>query len=134
MKPQPNLTNLFALLALLLLTCCPPWRLQAAEAEPQQSATASPAPSEQAPRPAPNCPAAYPPTADGQQTQQADSVQDNEDDLQTLRQRYRHDPTGVRARLGMCRRGQGGGHGPHGGRHGGGQQRRQRWVEPWNAP
>ncbi len=133
MKPQPHPTNILALLALLLLACCPP-HLQAAEAEPQQSATASPAPSEQATRPAPNCPAAHPPTADGQQTQQADSVQDNEDDLQTLRQRYRHDPTGVRARLGMCRRGQGGGYGPHGGRHGGGQQRRQRWVEPWTAP
>lgn len=132
MKPQPNLTNnLLALLALLLLACCPP-HLQAAEAEPQQSATASAAPSEQATRPAPNCPAAHPPTADAQQTQQADT--DNEDDLHTLRQRYRHDPTGVRARLGMCRRGQGGGYGPHGGRHGGGQQRRQRWVEPWTAP
>lgn len=134
MKPHPRRTNnLLALLALLLLACCPP-HLQAAEAEPQQSATASPAPSEQATRPGPNCPAAYPPTADAQQSQQADTEQDNEDNLQTLRQRYRHDPTGVRARLGMCRRGQGGGYGPHGGRHGGGQQRRQRWVEPWTAP
>lgn len=133
MKPQPHPTNILALLALLLLACCPP-HLQAAEAEPQQSATASAAPSEQAARPAPNCPAAHPPTADAQQTQQADTVQDNEAELQTLRQRYRHDPTGVRARLGVCRRGQGGGYGPHGGRHGGGQQRRQRWVEPWTAP
>lgn len=134
MKPQPNRTNLLALLALLLLACCPPQPLQAAEAEPQQSATTSAAPAEQATRPGPNCPAAYPPTADAQQAQQADAGQDNEAELQTLRQRYRHDPTGVRARLGMCRRGQGGGYGPHGGRHGGGQQRRQRGIEPWTAP
>jgi len=31
--------------------------------------------------------------------------------LPTLRQRYGRDATGVRARLGMCRRGHGGGHG-----------------------
>ncbi|MGD9949215.1 MAG: hypothetical protein AB7U29_12150 [Desulfobulbus sp.] len=33
----------------------------------------------------------------------------NSEDLQALRQRYGQDPTGVRARLGMCRRGHGGG-------------------------
>lgn len=39
------------------------------------------------------------------------------EDLPSLRQRYRHDATGVRARLGMCRRG-------HGGPHGNGQRAR----------
>ena len=33
------------------------------------------------------------------------------EDLPNLRHRYRHDATGVRARLGMCRRGHGGPHG-----------------------
>lgn len=33
------------------------------------------------------------------------------EDLPSLRHRYRHDATGVRARLGMCRRGHGGPHG-----------------------
>ena len=37
------------------------------------------------------------------------------EDLPSLRHRYRHDATGVRARLGMCRRG-------HGGPHGNGQR------------
>lgn len=36
--------------------------------------------------------------------------------IRELKRCYRHDPTGVRARLGMCRRAQGG-PGGHGGRH-----------------
>ncbi len=35
----------------------------------------------------------------------------SEEDMRALRQRYGKDPTGVRARLGLCRRGHGRGHG-----------------------
>ncbi|MBV5318669.1 MAG: hypothetical protein JZU50_12780 [Desulfobulbaceae bacterium] len=47
-------------------------------------------------------------------------------DLNALRQRYGHDPTGVRARLGLCGRGQGG--------PGCGQHRRYRGGNQWNTP
>ena len=64
-------------------------------------------------------------------SQEASATTENAvpEDLPSLRQRYRHDATGVRARLGMCRRGHGGphgngqhvdgdaGHGPGRGRH-----------------
>lgn len=41
-------------------------------------------------------------------------------DILTMKQRYRQDPTGVRARLGLCRKGKGGpGNGPPGGFRGG---------------
>jgi hypothetical protein len=49
-------------------------------------------------------------------------VEHNGEDLQTLRQRYHRDATGVRARIGMCRRSHGKGGNGHGGGHG-------RWRE-----
>ncbi len=48
-------------------------------------------------------------------------------DILTMKQRYGHDPTGVRARLGMCRRGQG----RHG--HGGGRHRQFRGGNRWQG-
>lgn len=64
----------------------------------------------------------------------------DEEDLRVLRQRYGQDRTGVRARIGMCRRGHGGGHGNgHGGGYGkeGGTVRGARHPcphgeQPWN--
>jgi hypothetical protein len=62
---------------------------------------------------------------DGGEQQQAGNGQTEETvDIQTLKQRYNQDSTGVRARLGMCRQGQGG--------HGGGRHRRHRGGEQWN--
>ena len=61
----------------------------------------------------------------GNEQQQTKAVPPDETvDMQTLREQYRQDPTGVRARLGMCRKGQGG--------HGGGCHRRHRGGEQWN--
>ena len=61
----------------------------------------------------------------GNEQQQTKAVPPDETvDMQTLREQYRQDPTGVRARLGMCRKGQGG--------HGGGRHRRHRGGEQWN--
>lgn len=66
--------------------------------------------------------------------------QQGEEDLRELRQRYGQDRTGVRARIGMCRRGHGGGHGNgHGGGYGkeGGTMHGPRHPcpygeQPWN--
>ncbi|MCL1979623.1 MAG: hypothetical protein FWG62_00910 [Proteobacteria bacterium] len=46
---------------------------------------------------------------------------ENPQEYQYLRHRYRQDPTGVRARLGMCREGHEGGH-RHRHRHGQGER------------
>lgn len=112
--------------ALLILLCCVcPWQTQADETA--TPTTAAPA-AVQTP-----CPAAGPccrkAAADSQAPAAWQDADGTEPDLQALKQRYPHDPTGVRARLGMCRRGQSG-HGPHGG----GQQRRHRGTEPWDEP
>jgi len=62
---------------------------------------------------------------EGGEQQQAGNGQTEETvDIQTLKQRYNRDSTGVRARLGMCRQGQGG--------HGGGRHRHHRGGEQWN--
>ncbi|MDD2465077.1 MAG: hypothetical protein PHI97_13855 [Desulfobulbus sp.] len=54
--------------------------------------------------------------------QPANPTAQSAEELQALRQRYGQDPTGARARLGMCRRGYGGGHGNgRGGGRGGGR-------------
>ena len=47
-------------------------------------------------------------------------------DIRAMKQRYGQDPTGVRARLGMCRGGKGG--------QGGGPHRRFRGGNRWNPP
>lgn len=110
--------------ALLILLCCAcPWPTQAEEAASPAAAAAAQAP----------CPVAAPcwreGAPDGRETTAGQDADGTGPDLQTLKQRYLHDPTGVRARLGMCRRGQDG-HGPHRG----GQQRRHRGAEPWDEP
>jgi hypothetical protein len=107
------------LLLLLLLAFSLPLLLRAAETDNR-------APSE--------APVAYPPAnsatsvtpvPDGAEQQQADNGQTEETvDIQTLKQRYNQDSTGVRARLGMCCKGKGG--------HGGGRHRRHRGGEQWN--
>lgn len=51
-------------------------------------------------------------------------------DIQVLKERYGQDPTGVRARLGMCRRGPGG-QGMHRGQNG--HHRHWRGGERWNG-
>lgn len=112
MKP-PRGNN--PLLVLLLLTLCLPLGLQAAEpgdrvtpeaAAPSQTGTAPPALDE-----------GPTPPASGDQTGEQAA-------FQAMKKRYRQDPTGVRARLGMCRRGQAG--------HDGGPHRRHRGGEQWN--
>ncbi|WP_319588405.1 hypothetical protein [uncultured Desulfobulbus sp.] len=107
------------LFLLLLLAFSLPLLLLAAKADNR-------APSE--------APVAYPPAnsessvtpvPDGGEQQQADNGQTEETvDIQTLKQRYNQDSTGVRARLGMCRQGQNG--------HGGGRHCRHRGGEQWN--
>ncbi len=83
-----------------------PWPLHAAEGDAGASAE--------------NKVTATAPT--GNEQQQTKTVPPEETvDMRTLREQYRQDPTGVRARLGMCRRGQGG--------HGGGHHRHYRGGE-----
>jgi hypothetical protein len=106
---------------LLLLAFSLPLLLYAAETDNR-------APSE--------APVAYPsvtsapsvtPVPDEGEQRQADNGQTEETvDIQTLKQRYNQDSTGVRARLGMCRQGQGG--------HGGGRHHRYRGGEQWTTP
>lgn len=55
----------------------------------------------------------------------SDGSPDAGEDVQSLKQRYPHDPTGVRARLCMCRRGEQGHDGRRHRFHGG-----QRWNQP----
>lgn len=108
---------------LLLLTLFLPLGLQAAEpgdraapeaAAPSQAGTAPPA---EAVSPNQALDEGATPPASGDQTEEKAT-------FQAMKQRYRQDPTGVRARLGMCRRGQDG--------HGGGPHRRHRGGEQWN--
>jgi len=117
------------LVLLILLSCVCPWHTQADEA-------ASPAAAAPAAAQTP-CPVAAPcwreAAADDRDPSAGQDADGTNADLQTLRQRYLQDPTGVRARLGMCRRGRDG-HGPHGGPHRGGHQRRHRWAESWDEP
>ncbi len=107
MKP-PRRNNLFLLFLFLAITL--PLPLHAAEgnagasAEKKVTATAS--------------------TGNEQQQTKAVPPPDETVDMQTLREQYRQDPTGVRARLGMCRQGKNG--------HGGGRHRRHRGGEQWN--
>jgi hypothetical protein len=107
------------LFLLLLLAFSLPLLLQAAETDnraPSEAPVAHP--------PATNA-ASVAPVPDGGEQQQAGNGQTEETvDIQTLKQRYNQDSTGVRARLGMCRQGQGG--------HGGGRHRRHRGGEQWN--
>lgn len=120
MKP-PRGNN--PLLVLLLLTLCLPLGLQAAEpgdratpeaAAPSQAGAAPPA---EAVSPSPALDEGATPPANNDQTEERAT-------FQAMKQRYRQDPTGVRARLGMCRKGQAG--------HGGGPHRRHRGGEQWN--
>jgi hypothetical protein len=125
MKLQRVNNSFFALLILLCCVC--PWQTQADEAAPP--ATAAPA-AAQTPCPAPG-PCCRKAAADNKALVAGQNADGTEPDLQALKQRYQNDATGVRARLGMCRRG----HGPHGGPHGGGgQQCRHRGTEPWDQP
>lgn len=109
---------------LLLLTLCLPLGLQAAEpgdratpeaAAPSQAGTA-PLPAEAVPPPPALDEGTTPPASGGQTEERAA--------FQAMKQRYRQDPTGVRARLGMCRRGQAW--------QDGGPHRRHRGGEQWN--
>jgi hypothetical protein len=111
MKPSPARTPF---LFLLLLALCMPLDLQAVE-------TGDTTPSE-----APPAVQAAPPPAEGTVQPASDGQPREQQELQALRQRYRQDPTGVRARLGMCRRGQGG--------HGGGHYRHRHGDERWPTP
>ena len=111
------------LLVLLLLTLCLPLGLQAAEPgdrvtpEAAASSQAGTAPPAEALSPLPAVDEGATPPASGRQSEERAT-------FQAMKQRYRQDPTGVRARLGMCRRGQEG--------HGGGPHRRHRGGEQWN--
>ncbi|MDR2550291.1 MAG: hypothetical protein LBD10_08860 [Desulfobulbus sp.] len=85
-----------------------------------------------APTPAP--PAAMPPeNSSGQPVGPPRTESDQEKEYQDLRHRYRHDPTGVRARLGMCREEHDGGH-RHGHGHGHGRGRGQGRDRQWDTP
>jgi len=100
-----------ALFFLLLLAVLLPFGLRAAETGERAAFTAQAAPAADAAVPSPAPAEATPQPAAGQP--------DEEEAFQALKHRYRQDPTGVRARLGLCRRGQGergGGHHHH--RHG----------------
>jgi hypothetical protein len=74
--------------------------------------------------PADAAPSVLPQPEEGAKKQAANSQTEETNELQTLKQRYNKDSTGVRARLGMCRKEQGG----HGGHH-----RRYRGGERWNS-
>jgi len=101
---------------LLLLAFSLPLLLQAAEKAPSEAPVAYP--------PA-NSATSVTPVPDGGEQQQAGNGQTEETvDIQTLKQRYNRDSTGVRARLGMCCKGKGG--------HGGGRHRHHRGGEQWN--
>ncbi|ADW17208.1 hypothetical protein Despr_1036 [Desulfobulbus propionicus DSM 2032] len=56
---------------------------------------------------------------------------ESQENIHVLKQRYGQDPTGVRARLGLCRRGHHGGHGMHRGQAC--PQQRYRGGERWRS-
>lgn len=122
MKPSRGIPPL---LVLLLLTFFLPLGPRAserdtragAEAATTTAATPPPATGEALPAPPP-AEAAPPPAGCGQA--------DDREAFRTLKQRYRQDPTGVRARLGMCRRGQDD--------HGGWRHRHRHGGEQWQNP
>jgi len=102
--------------ALMALTCLRPVSLEAATAlEPKNR---------------PPCTTGAPPVnqpaAEAATQESTEATPGNIDDLDATKQRYDRDPTGARARLGLCGRGKGGpGCGRHRGHHGGNQ-----WRQP----
>ncbi|WP_310598728.1 hypothetical protein [Desulfobulbus sp.] len=121
MTPSSRIRPLFLLLLLFLIWL--PFDGRAAGPAGPPSAEPAPAP-----------PAAMPPdNATGQPVEPPRPK--SEQEYRELRHRYRHDPTGVRARLGMCREEHGGGH-RHGHGHGGGhgRGRNQGGGGQWDRP
>jgi len=113
---NPLLRTLHIGVALIALTCLRPESLGAVttfEPENRPPCTAGAPP---VPRPAAEAPT--------QET--AEAAPGNAADLDATKQRYDRDPTGVRARLGLCGRGKGG---PGCGRH-----RRYHGGNQWNQP
>jgi hypothetical protein len=111
----PSGTDIFCILILLFSLPQLPQAAEMGNRGRPEAASAQP--------PAANSASLPPALQKNEEKHSGNGPNENPNDIQVLKQRYNRDATGVRARLGMCRKEQGG---P------GGHHRRHRGGEQWN--